>query len=179
MPFWANRTNVVTVNGVPWTGTPIVAGTYLNIQRTWAAGDVVSVLFTPYIRFEQLNDDRDQWQVNGVVPSPHPQAHAHSRILASCAPLPRLRALQGVGAILYGTTLLAGITGSDALPIDPAKIEDAVKRTSDTNLTFTVSDACANTVTLIPLADIMNERYTVYWHTGANSGSTIGYNASG
>ena len=43
VPFWANRSNTVTVNGVPWTGTPIVAGTYLHISRAWAAGDVVKV----------------------------------------------------------------------------------------------------------------------------------------
>ena len=116
----------VTLNGAPWTGSPILPGTYLNISRKWTAGDALSVLFTPYIRWEQLNDDRPQWQ--------------------------------GVGAILYGTILLAGLTGSDGLPVDPAKIESSVMRTSTSNLTFAVTDACGASVQMIPLSDIMNEK---------------------
>ena len=145
VPFWANRTNVVTVNGAPWSTAP-VAGTYLRISRSWAAGDVVSVLYTPYIRWEQLNDDRPAWA--------------------------------GVGAILYGSILLAGITDTDSLPIDPAGIEAAVTRVAGPTLAFNFKDGCGTTVSLMPLADVMNERYTVYFRTGAGGG-TVGYNASG
>ena len=45
----------------------------------------------------------------------------------------------------------------------PALLQAAVKRTSDTSLTFTVTDSCAAAVTLIPLSEIMNEKYVVYW----------------
>jgi hypothetical protein len=65
-PFWATTgSNVVTLNGQPVPGaTP---GSYLNVTRVWTAGDVLQVYWPAAVRFEQLTDDRPQWQGVGAL----------------------------------------------------------------------------------------------------------------
>jgi len=85
----------------------------------------------------------------------------------------------GVGAIMYGAILLAGITDTDSLSGDPGKIDTWVQRTSDTELTFTAEPTTCASVKLIPLMNVMFERYAVYFHTSGSSGSVVHYDARG
>jgi len=87
-------------------------------------------------------------------------------------------AWSGVGAIMYGGILLAGITETDSLSGDPAQISTWVRRSSDTELTFMAEPTTCNSVKLIPLMDVMFEGYSVYFHT-SSSGSVVHYDPRG
>lgn len=150
-PFWATTgSNVVTLNGQPVPGaTP---GSYLNVTRVWTAGDVLQVYWPAAVRFEQLTDDRPQWQ--------------------------------GVGALLYGDVLLAGVNTTEQFlgGVDPSNITAYVARVPDeTQLQFAIrykslcSAAPDTTMTAIPLADVQFETYTVYFHTGPSVDNVVGY----
>ncbi len=64
-PFWATGANTVTLNGDPLPNP--APGTYLNLTRVWAAGDVLEVYWPAAVRFEQLTDDRQEWQGVGAL----------------------------------------------------------------------------------------------------------------
>jgi len=85
----------------------------------------------------------------------------------------------GVGAIMYGGILLAGVSNSDSLTGDPAQISTWVRRTSNTDLTFTATPTTCDTVKLIPLMDVMFESYSVYFHTGGSTGNVVHYDPRG
>ncbi len=140
------------------------------------------------------------FSLNGVPVSPAPAAGSYATITRTWAagdrvdvfwqpfvrwePLNDWRAsFAGVGAIMYGSVLLAGLTTSDALPgVDPARIAEFVTPVpappGSQTLNFTAASECAGAnITLIPLMDVMFEQYAVYFKTGTQA--VIGYNASG
>ena len=151
-PAWADSgANVATLNGAPLPAP--AAGSYLNVTRVWAAGDVLSWYWPAAVRWEPLTDDRAAWS--------------------------------GVGALLYGDVLLAGVnTSTDLLQgNDPARVADwAVRIPDETALRFTLSadDSCGGggrlAIAAMPLADVVFESYSVYWHTQA--APAVGYNGS-
>ena len=150
-PAWATGGNVASLNGAPLAAP--AAGTYLNVTRTWGAGDTLTWYWPAAVRWEQLTDDRDAWR--------------------------------GVGALLYGDVLLAGVNSSTDLlqGNDPDKVAEwAVRVPDETALRFTISadDACGGggkvSIDAIPLASVVFEAYTVYWHT--NAAPAISYNGS-
>ena len=153
-PAWATSGgNVATLNGAPLP-LPPAPGAYLNVTRTWAAGDVLAWYWPAAVRWEPLTDDRAAWR--------------------------------GVGALLFGDILLAGVnTSTDLLQgNDPAKVAEwAVRVPDETALRFTLSadDACGGgggkvAIAAVPLASVIFEEYTVYWHT--NAAPAIAYNGS-
>jgi hypothetical protein len=88
-------------------------------------------------------------------------------------------AFQGVGAFMYGGLLLAGLTSSTSFPVDLAKLPlSIVRNPGEMNLTLTATSECG-TFQMIPLMDVMNEAYTVYFSTSNNIANSVGYNASG
>lgn len=176
VPFWATGANTVTLNGQALV-QPVLAGHYLNITRTWAAGDAVTAWFPPSLRWEALNDARPAWA--------------------------------GVGAVMYGGLLLAGVNttqggdmNSDSLAINPAEplqgqivpdpmasagtlrflapllvngttpcrpTRDHGGHTHTHTHTGVVGSTAACTdgqmAALIPIMDVVFETYSVYWHT--------------
>lgn len=96
----------------------------------------------------------------------------------------------GVGAIMFGATLLASVnSSSDAFPVDtsPAGLAKAFARVPAaapagdySDLVFAAaSDGCGNG-TFVPLSDVVFEAYSVYLHTSAGGPTnSVGYNASG
>jgi hypothetical protein len=66
VPYWAESTNRISVNGSPVTGN-ITPGTYFSIKRTWSSGDIISVYFPATLRFEQIDDNRPVWQGVGSI----------------------------------------------------------------------------------------------------------------
>lgn len=82
----------------------------------------------------------------------------------------------GVGALLYGDYLLAGVnTTSDVLAgVDPARVAEwAVRVPDEAALRFvlTAGSACgggnATQTEAVPLAEVAFQTYSVYWHTSA------------
>lgn len=153
-PAWATSSggNVVTLNGasLPYPPAP---GSYLNITRTWSAGDVLSWYWPAVVRWEPLTDDRAAWS--------------------------------GVGALLFGDYLLAGVNVStDALTgNDPEKVTEWATRVPDESalrFVLTADDACGGGGTVeiaaMPLASVVFEPYTVYFHTQAEP--AVSYNGS-
>lgn len=148
IPYWAGLGTQIRINGRkhPMTLQP---GTYARVDRTWRNGDAV------------------------VVDLPM-QLHM--------APLPNAPQVQ---AAMYGPLVLAGVISDDTvlpqamyghtgphaarqdrvpLPVVRTKNKESagwLRRQNSPGLVFeTVS---AQPVTLRPLADIYNQRYTVYW----------------
>jgi hypothetical protein len=104
----------------------------------------------------------------------HPRIH--SRLSRSAPPPPP--PVQGLGAIMYGGVLLAGLTSDSQQPnTTPATLLASINRTSSTDLVFAMPDECGAATTLLPLMDIGLQTYTVYFQTGP--AHVVGYNASG
>lgn len=149
VPAWATGTNSVSINGQPVSG--VRPGTWLDLARVWSSGDTVEVFFPPSLWFNPLNDNRtSDWG--------------------------------GVGSFMYGPVLLAGVDQSDRLlgfNTSSSQLPLEIVRNSSTELTFNAFDSyCNRTVPFKPLADVMLEQYTVYYHTAPASGSAISYNGS-
>jgi uncharacterized protein len=148
-PKWAGGDFVVKVNGTPAGSSE--PGTYLKLERTWHDGDVITASLPMRLRIETMKDD------------------------------------QNFNAILYGPLVLAGLLGRDGMPTsapyatsdqlqyrsvpDPMvpavgvagqNVEKWLKQTGPVE--FATNDASANTpIRFVPLANITNERYSVYW----------------
>jgi len=156
VPFWATGANSVTLNGSP-LAAPAAPGSYLAVARTWADGDVLQVLFPPSLRFEQLNDARPAWQ--------------------------------GVGAVFFGGIMLAAVnTSSDRLPLNTsaAGLASALSRSPAAapagdyaDMVFVSQETECGSATLIPLGDVVFEKYATYLHTVGSAAEVVGYNASG
>ena len=149
IPYWATAGTQIRVNGRKHSAD-VRPGTYAAIDRKWRDGDTV------------------------VVDLPM-QLHM--------APLPNAPQVQ---AAMYGPLVLAGVMSDEAVP--PQQIyghtgphaakQDRLplptvhaaaeapaawlRRTSDPGLVFETVGAGAP-ITLRPLADIYNQRYSVYW----------------
>lgn len=142
----------VTLNGAPVAVT--ATGAYLRITRDWSSGDVIDAYFPATLSWSQVTDDRPQFA--------------------------------GWGAIMYGGVLLAGVNETSDLIAgnDPDSLAQWVTRdTDETTLRFTLTKApgkCANdnstSATLVPLKDVKDETYVVYWRTTAIP--PIAYNGS-
>ena len=154
VPGWTTAAGArVTVNGAP-VAVP-AAGAYLRIARAWASGDVVDAYFPARLEWTRVTDDRPQYA--------------------------------GWGAISYGGVLLAGANASDdgAAGADAAHLDAWVARVPDERaLRFTLSKPAsrcpgenASAVTLVPLAEIKDEEYVVYWRTGPPP-PPVAYNGS-
>jgi len=76
--------------------------------------------------------------------------------------------------------MLAAVHPTDALPGDITNLNSWIKRTSTTALTFSAStNFCGQaSVELLPLMNVVNEGYAVYFHT-KSTGSIAHYSASG
>ena len=123
------------------------------MTRTWRVGDRVDVALPCAVRLSKLDDKRS--------------------------------AYQAMYSFVYGDTLLVGIApsagASHALPI-PAGVapeewvKTAVKRRDGDALRFVVkplgatgSAASAAIISLMPLNEVVEERYTVYYNLTARS----------
>ena len=155
VPAWATTGgNKGSLNGNPIPSTAMAPGTYLNLTRVWAMGDTLEVYFPAALRWEQLTDDRPEWQ--------------------------------GVGALIYGDYLLAGVNTTTQYlgGADVTNLTSWVQRVpSEETLAFEITatdGVCggsnAITIPVIPLANVVFESYTVYFH--AVDSPVISYNGS-
>lgn len=150
VPHWASGANSVKVNGV--AVTDITPGTYLDITREWSTGDEVSVQFPMSFWASHVNDDREMFN--------------------------------GTFAFMYGPLVLAGLTDTNRFVPKGAVSEPAqwMRRTSSENLAFTADgvnswSGAASSMTLMPLFEVMDETYTVYFDT--NKPPVIPYGPQG
>jgi hypothetical protein len=147
-PSWAKGTNAITVNGAA-SGVKLVPGQYANISRDWADGDAVEVSFPPSLWTSPLNDY-------------HPE---HNATLA----------------FMFGPLVLAGVhvdsdifmPGTGASNCTQAHFQTDpscfITRNSSAGkpLEFeAVGRGASNGVMkVIPLRDVMTERYVAYFMT--------------
>lgn len=78
VPAWATVSNTAALNGAPLPGGPIAPGTWLNVTRTWAAGDVLDALFEPQASVGRGRGHGGSWlqpRADTLPPSPPPAAH--------------------------------------------------------------------------------------------------------
>ena len=154
VPYWATQGAEVTINGEKQDveSTP---ESYLNLSRQWKDGDKITVRLPMSLHLRPARDK------------------------------------ENLITIMYGPVVLAGELGTKGMPNDvsprqsahsgamdppvPVLLVDAdqdpsawVKRVPGETLRFeTVGAGKPNDVTLIPLADLHHQRYTVYWETMA------------
>ena len=150
VPYWATQGAEVTINGKKQNlkSTP---ESYLTLSRKWEDGDTIAVRLPMNLHLRPARDKKD------------------------------------LITIMYGPVVLAGELGSKGMPNDvssnqkahsgamdppvPVFLVDAnkdpsswLKRVPGETLRFkTVGAGQPNDVTLIPLADLHHQRYTVYW----------------
>jgi len=141
VPNWAkSANNAVAVNKVAVAGAPYSPGSYLKLSRTWKDGDVIEVSFPMHLWTEPLND-----------------YHAiHNATLA----------------FMYGPLVLAGVHmdtdvwvpkgGQKAAKTNPASF---IRRNSTTALDFEATAADGSKIQMIPLKEVMSERYVAYFMT--------------
>lgn len=154
VPYWATQGAEVTINGEKQNikSTP---ESYLTLSRQWKDGDKIAVRLPMSLHLRPARDKKN------------------------------------LITIMYGPVVLAGELGTQGMPSDvspsqaahsgamdppvPVLLVDAdndpsswVKRIPGDTLRFkTVGTGKPNDVTLIPLADLHHQRYTVYWETMA------------
>ena len=154
VPYWATQGAEVTINGEKQNvkSTP---ESYLTLSREWKDGDKIAVRLPMSLHLRPARDKKN------------------------------------LTTIMYGPVVLAGELGTKGMPSDvspsqaahsgemdppvPVLLIDAdndlsswVKRVPGETLRFkTVGVGKPNDVTLIPLADLHHQRYTVYWETMA------------
>ena len=154
VPYWATKGADVTINGEKQDvkSTP---ESYLTLSRQWKDGDKIAVRLPMSLHLRPARDK------------------------------------ENLITIMYGPVVLAGELGAKGMPNDvspsqsahsgvmdppvPVLLVDAdqdpsswVKRVPGETLRFeTVGAGKPNDVTLIPLADLHHQRYTVYWETMA------------
>ena len=165
IPGWTAGAPVLTLNGAPLppaAASTLTPGAYANITRQWASGDVLDAYFPAALSWEGVVDD-----------SP---------------------AAARTGALLFGPVLLAGVNAStDLLPgKDISNPAAWVARVPDErSLRFTLQTSggyCAGggggggggavTLPLMPLMDVKDEAYTVYWHAPAALPPPQGFSGS-
>jgi len=134
------------VNGEP-VMEPVEPGSFLRLRRTWADGDVVSALFPPALRFEQLNDARANFSGVGSI-------------------------LFG-GVML---ALVNGTTDAFPLDTSAAGLARAFSRVPAAppaggdygNMVFSARGANGAVASFIPLADVAFEQYAAYVRTAGS-----------
>ena len=159
VPSWATSgRNMVLVNGAPHSGSPIVAGEYLNLHRDWAVGDSVSVHFPLGFAAEALNDDRPSF--NSTL------AFMYGPLVLSGLTTTRWFVPEGSPAepstfikrVGGGTTLAFEARGALLEPTPPQRMAtEGVREKPYVQI--------ASTLKMVPLMAIVRERYTVYFET--------------
>ncbi len=154
VPYWATKGAEVTINGKK-KNVKSPPKSYLTLSRQWKDGDKITVRLPMSLHLRPARDKKD------------------------------------LISIMYGPVVLAGELGAKGMPNDvsssqaahsgamdppvPVLLVDAdkdpsswVKRVPGKTLRFkTVGAGTPKDVTLIPLADLHHQRYTVYWKTVA------------
>lgn len=140
IPEWAKGKNLVTVNGVHVDGAPYKPASYLRVSRAWKAGDKVQLAFPMALWTEPLNDY-------------HPEQNATL-------------------AFMYGPLVLAGVDVATDIFVPKGGTVDAkadpscfIERTSNTSLSFTATGEDGSKMSMIPLKDVMPQKYAVYFMT--------------
>ncbi len=154
VPYWATQGAEVTINGEQ-QDVKATPESYLTLSRQWNDGDKIAVRLPMSLHLRPARDK------------------------------------ENLITIMYGPVVLAGELGTKGMPNDvspsqaahsgamdppvPVLLVDVdkdpsswVKRVPGEPLRFkTVGAGKPNDVTLIPLADLHHQRYTVYWETMA------------
>ena len=150
VPYWATEGAEVKINGKK-QNIEAKPQSYLSLSRTWQDGDKIEVRLPMSLRLYHARDNKN------------------------------------LAAIMYGPLALAGELGTEGMPKDdvssnqsaysndmappvPTMVVDSedvsswVKRVEGEDLRFrTVNAGNPRDVTLIPVANIHHQRYTVYW----------------
>ncbi|MGH9484760.1 MAG: beta-L-arabinofuranosidase domain-containing protein [Terriglobales bacterium] len=166
IPAWTAAGGSVSINGRRLEAFA-APGSYLTVENTWHAGDTITLKLPMTLRAEPLRGDRSQ------------QAATYGPLVLA-ARLGRdglTRAMQYDAAHApsgpYGGTELAATSGHRAgkTAIQLAHGEDAESATwvrNTSNLQFeTVGQSTA--MELIPLHNVLDERYGVYWQVRRGS----------
>jgi hypothetical protein len=136
VPSWAEGSISLTINGKAVVANP---GTYATITRTWMPGDTVDVHFEMTLWASAVEDDRASFN--------------------------------STFAYMYGPLVLAGLTDTNTFIPDGSAANPSafITRTSNSVLNFTavgnnsVGDAVS--LPMIPLFEVMDETYCVYFTT--------------
>lgn len=140
VPTWAAGKISITINGKPVAATP---GTYATISRTWSSRDRVDVFFEMSLWSSVVEDDRPDFN--------------------------------STFAFMYGPLVLAGLTDSNVFLPEGHGLEPTsfITRTSRTALNFSASGkdfvGHPKIMAMIPLFQIMEEEYCVYFKTSGES----------
>jgi len=139
VPGWLELEGSVTLNGEHLTD-PVHAGSYFEIQRQWNDGDVVEAFFPPSLRTEPLNDFHSEY--NATV------------------------------AFMYGPLVLAGVDIDTDIIVpqgDTLQPSSFISRNkSCAHLEFVATGRDRETMRMIPLRDVVWEKYAVYFHTAGS-----------
>ena len=160
-PDWAKKGMTVTVNGQPIETSNVQRGSYIKIERNWAVNDKIEIVL-PLTLWKE------------AVPG-------YSKRFA----------------IFYGPVLLAGKLGTanmpesvlaggendytktttydykGTLPVFTSNLaaDKCLELTDASTLTFkSLATAPQNGIEFVPLYNIMNERYSVYWTVSTDMG---------
>ena len=140
VPGWAVSTNAVLINGQP-VAEKLTPGSFVSLDRTWSSGDLVELFFPLSLLASPLNDH-------------HPEYNATL-------------------AFMYGPLVLAGVhmTSDLFIPRSSDPVTDPssfITRNSSTELTFEAVARNGTKMLMIPLRDVMDEQYVVYFMTAGS-----------
>jgi len=138
IPAWLDRAPSVLVNGKPFSTDSVAnssSASFLTVARDWLEGDALSLHLPGSLRLVCLDDARMEYNTTY--------------------------------SFVYGDTLLVGLESPDAsnvLTVPSLNVSEWSMRTSVVGqLRFTVKTV-GRVVDLMPLNEVVEERYTVYYN---------------
>jgi DUF1680 family protein len=136
VPGWLSQPGAVAVNGQAVRPLP-APGSYLSLDRAWGDGDTVDVAFPMALWTAPLNDK-------------HPEQNA-------------------TVAFMYGPLVLAGVGVASDIFVPAGKgamaPDSFIARNSSSSIEFEARSASGQRMRLIPLRDVTDEQYVVYFFT--------------
>ena len=138
VPSWMDGEGKVTINGQP-VNKPVVAGSYLTLAREWNDADTVELRFPAGVWTAPLND-KHAWH-------------------------------NATAAFMYGPLVLAGVDVSTDIFVPPSgalgrPASFIVRNASQAeSLEFVATAKNGSAMRMIPLREVMDERYVVYFYT--------------
>jgi hypothetical protein len=161
IPSWISSAPTVTVNGVAQPATA-AAGSYVEIDRTWANGDIIEVTLPMALRLDRSMDDPTQVSLfhgpvllAGSLGTSGMPASDQAQGQLDYSDMPRVTAPLMIAG---NRTDLAGWVQSEGQPL---------RYSADVGY---AGDVERSSILLQPFYDIHHTRYAVYWKLLAPAG---------
>ncbi len=175
-PHWTTDGYTIKVNGTAvTTDTQVGTASYVNINRTWKAGDVVEVTLPMTLRYEECPhlSDYIAFKYGPILLAAKTTASSADEAVETGLTYEELQnEYGGEGRMDHSPASMGKALSVSTSPLLIGDRADVLKLISETNtpLTFTINAASTqskgnwSTLKLVPFYTIHHARYNCYWY---------------